>query len=147
VPSSACPEEEIRMSSLLSRAASVVMAVGISVSSAGLAAADHGTGGGGSEVRREGACSGSAHWKLKVKPGDGRLDVEGEVDANRNGQVWSWRILHDGHVSYQGTRTTRAPSGSFSVQRKAVDMFGTDVIGFRAKNLATGQRCRGHVSY
>jgi hypothetical protein len=136
------------MSSLLSRAAAAVMAIGISVSSAGLAAADHGTGGGGgSEVRRQGPCSGSAHWKLKVKPDDGRLAVEGEVDANRNGQVWSWRILHDGYASYQGTRTTRVPSGSFRVQRRVVDMSGTDVIGFRASNSATGQTCRGHLSY
>ena len=94
-----------------------------------------------------GTCSGSAHWKLKVKPDDGRLEVEGEVDANRNGQVWSWRILHDGYVSYRGTRTTRAPSGSFSVHRRVVDMAGTDLIGFRASNSATGQTCRGHLSY
>jgi hypothetical protein len=137
------------MTSALSRVAAAVLALGISSSSAGLAAADHGTGGArGSEVRRHGPCSGTAHWKLKVKPDDGRLEVEGEVDANRNGQVWTWRILHDGHVSYRGTRTTQAPSGSFTVRRLVVDMAGAaDTIGFRAKNNATGQTCRGHLLY
>jgi hypothetical protein len=133
------------MSPLSSRAAAVVLAVGICIGSAGLAAADRG--GGGSEVRREGSCSGSAHWKLKVKPDDGRLDVELEVDANRNGQSWRWRILHEGFVSYHGTRKTRPPSGSFSVERQLVDMAGADVVGFRAKRPATGQTCRGHLSY
>ena len=136
------------MTSLLSRAAAAVLAVGISLSSAGLAAADHGTSGGrGSEVRRQGACSGTADWKLKVKPDDGRLEVDGEVDAHHNGQVWTWRVLHDGYVSYRGTRTTRAPSGSFTVTRRVVDMAGADTIGFRAENNATGQTCRGHLLY
>jgi hypothetical protein len=88
-----------------------------------------------------------AHWKLKAKPDDGRIDVEAEVDANRGGQVWTWRILHDGYVSYRGVRTTRPPSGSFTVTRRVVDMAGTDSIGFRAKNRASGQTCRGHLSY
>ncbi|HSS68716.1 MAG TPA: hypothetical protein VLK34_09205 [Nocardioidaceae bacterium] len=130
---------------LLSRAAAVAMAAAITIGSAGLAAADHG--GGGSDVRREGSCSGSAHWKLKVKPDDGRLAVEVEIDSNRRGQVWSWRILHDGFTSYRGNRTTRAPSGSFSVERRVVDMSGSDLIGLRAKNSATGQTCRGHLAY
>lgn len=134
------------MSSPSSRVAAVLLAAGLSVSSAGLAAADHGTGG-GSDVRREGPCSGSAHWKLKAKPDDGRIEVEGEVDANHAGQVWTWRILHDGFVSYRGTRTTQAPSGSFTVKRRVVDMAGADSIGFRAKNRASGQTCRGHLSY
>jgi len=135
------------MPSLSSRAAAVVLAAGLTVASAGLAAADHGGGGGGSDVRREGHCSGAAHWKLKVKPNDGRLEVEIEVDSNRNGQTWTWRILHDGYVSYRGSRVTRAPSGSFSVERRVVDMAGSDLIGFRAKNAATGQTCRGHLTY
>jgi hypothetical protein len=135
------------MPSPLSRAAAVLLTAGLSVSSTGLAAADHGTRGGGSEVRRHGSCSGPAHWKLKAKPDDGRLQIELEVDANRIGMVWSWRILHDGYVSFHGTRTTQAPSGSFKVERRVVDMAGADTIGFRAKSHATGQTCRGHLVY
>jgi hypothetical protein len=133
------------MSSLVSRAAVVVATAGLSWSSAGLAAAEHG--GGGPEVSRQGHCSGSAVWKLKAKPDDGRLKIEAEVDANRNGRVWSWRILHDGYVSYRGTRITRAPSGSFTVERRVVDMSGPDSIGFRATSHASGQTCRGRVVF
>jgi hypothetical protein len=136
------------MSFLFPRAVvAVVVAVGVSVGSAGLAAAEHGSGGGGgSDGRREGTCSRGADWTLKAKPDDGRLAVELEVDASRRGQTWTWRILHDGYASYHGSRVTRGPSGSFSVERRVVNMAGSDVIGFRAKNAA-GQTCRGQLTY
>ena len=110
----------------------------------GPAMASHG--GGGDDVRTSGHCSGSAHWKLKAKPDDGRLDVEGEVDVNRNGQTWNWKILRNGNVAAHGTATTRGPSGSFSVERKIANPAGTDRIGWRAKNPATGQTCSGSLS-
>lgn len=47
---------------------------------------------GGDEVIRRGSCTGSTDWKLKAKHDDGRLEVEGEVDSNRNGQTWRWRF-------------------------------------------------------
>ena len=84
-------------------------------------------------------------WKLKVGPEDGRLEVEGEVDSNRNGQTWRWSILHNGSLSASGTRTTRAPSGSFEVRRTVVNLRGTDTLTFRARNPRTGEQCRGIV--
>jgi hypothetical protein len=95
---------------------------------------------------RRGSCSGSADWKLKVKPDDGRLEVEGEVDSNRNGQTWRWRIVHNGSVSASGTRVTRAPSGSFEVERRVVNSRGRDTIVFRARNPRSGEVCRGSVT-
>jgi hypothetical protein len=131
------------MRSLWARAV-LVAALGLTWSAAGVASASHG---GGSDVERRGGCSGQATWKLKVKPNDGRLQVEAEIDANRRGQVWTWRILHDGYLSYRGTKTTRGPSGSFSVERRLVDMAGSDTIGLRARSHASGQTCRGHLVY
>jgi hypothetical protein len=98
------------------------------------------------EVVRSGDCSGSATWKLKAKPDGGRLEVEGEVDVNRNGQTWRWKILRNGNVVERGAATTHAPSGSFSVQRRIGNPAGSDRIGWRAKNAATGQTCRGSLS-
>jgi hypothetical protein len=98
------------------------------------------------EVIRQGDCSGTAHWKLKAKPDNGRLEVEGEVDANRNGQMWNWKILRNGNVVAQGSATTHAPSGSFTVQRRIGNPPGSDRIGWRAKNPATGQTCRGGLT-
>ncbi len=103
--------------------------------------------GGGDEVIRRGNCSGSADWKLKAKTDNGRIEVEGEVDSNRNGQTWKWRIRHNGNVSARGTRSTHAPSGSFSVTRRLVDASGTDSIGWRARNPASGQVCRGSLRF
>jgi hypothetical protein len=96
---------------------------------------------------RRGSCSGSTDWKLKAGPDNGRLEVEGEVDSNRNGQSWSWRIVHNGSVSAAGTATTRAPSGSFEVRRRVVNLRGTDALVFRARNSRTGEVCRGTLSY
>jgi hypothetical protein len=97
------------------------------------------------DVRSHGSCSGSAAWTLKAKPDDGRLEVEGEVDANRSGQLWRWTILRNGHVVAHGRATTHAPSGSFSRERHIANPAGPDRIGWRAKNPATGQLCRGSL--
>jgi hypothetical protein len=100
---------------------------------------------GGDDVVRRGACTGSTHVKVKAKHDDGRIEVEGEVDSNRNGQAWSWRLLHNGSVSARGTRTTKAPSGSFEVHRRVVDLKGTDSLTFRARSTRSGEVCRGTV--
>jgi hypothetical protein len=100
----------------------------------------------GDDVRTNGSCSANAVWKLKAKADDGRLEVEGEVDVNRNGQQWAWKIVRNGTVVKHGRATTRGPSGSFSVQRKIGNPGGSDRIGWRAKNPATGQTCGGSLS-
>ena len=92
-----------------------------------------------------GRCSAGAEWKLKVKPDDGRLEVEGEIDSNVAGQRWRWTLRHNGSVSDRGVGTTTARSGSFEVERKVVDLAGTDRIVFRA--VRDGQTCRGVVNY
>jgi len=102
---------------------------------------------GDDDVEREGSCSGRADWELKVGPEDGRLEVEGEIDSNRNGQVWRWRIKHNGTVSARGKRTTGGDSGSFEVRRVMTNLSGTDTFVFRAVHRATGQVCRGTVRY
>jgi len=92
-----------------------------------------------------GACSGSADWKIKVKTDDGRLEVEGEIDSNVAGQRWRWTLRHNGSVSDRGVATTTARSGSFEVERRIVDLAGTDRVVFRA--VRDGQTCRGVVNY
>ena len=101
----------------------------------------------GSEVRRSGSCSASADWKMKAKIRDGRIELESEVDSNKNGQVWRWRIKHNGSLSASGRSTTKAPSGSFSFTRKMVNLSGTDRFVFRAVHKPSGQVCRGTLSF
>ena len=107
------------------------------------ASASHG---GGDAVRTHGGCGGPAVWKLKVKPDNGRIEFEAEVDSNRTGQVWAWRVKHNGSLSAKGLRTTRGASGSFSVTRRMSDLAGTDHFTFRAVRRATGDVCRGTIS-
>lgn len=99
------------------------------------------------DVIRRGSCSGASDWKLKASPENGRIEVEGEVDSNRTGQTWKWRMLHNGQVSARGTATTSGPSGSFDVRRVMVDLAGTDQIGWRARNPGTGEVCRGSLQF
>ena len=99
------------------------------------------------DVIRRGSCSGATDWKLKASPEDGRIEVEGEVDSNRNGQSWRWRIHHNGSLSARGTATTQPPSGSFEVRRVLVDAAGTDTIALRARNPRTDEVCRGVLRY
>ena len=101
--------------------------------------------GGGDEKVRRGSCSGSADWKLKVKPDDGRLEVEAEIDSNVSGQTWRWRISHNGSVSARGRNTTHGASGSFDVQRRMANLAGTDRFRLRASHQ--GQVCRGKIRW
>ena len=101
----------------------------------------------GGDVIRHGGCTGRTDWKLKASPENGRIEVEGEIDSNRSGQTWRWRLVHDGSVSASGSRVTRAPSGSFEVRRVVVNMRGTDELVFRARNTRSGEICRGVVNY
>jgi len=129
------------MNSWTSRAAATALTLGLAFAGTVPALAND------ADVIRRGSCSGSADWKLKASPENGRIEVEGEVDSNVNGQTWRWRILHNGAVSARGTATTTAPSGSFEVRRLVVNAAGTDSIGWRARDVASGQTCRGHLQF
>jgi hypothetical protein len=93
-----------------------------------------------------GDCSSRSEWKLKAKPDDGRMEVELEVDSNRNGQTWTWTLRSEGTVFASGRRTTQAPSGSFSVQRRTSDTGGSQRISATARNARTGEVCRASLT-
>ena len=101
--------------------------------------------GGDDRVITRGSCSAASDWKLKAKPDDGRLQVEFEVDSNRIGQGWNWRIRHDGQTTHKGRRTTLAPSGSFEVKRRVVDAPGEHRISAVGRNKRTGEVCRASL--
>jgi len=95
------------------------------------------------EVIKTGSCSSSSDWKLKVKPDNGRLEVQFEVDQNRNGQTWNVKLKRNGNVFWSGQKVTQAPSGSFSVTKRTRNGAGTDKIVGKATNPKTGEVCRG----
>jgi hypothetical protein len=51
-------------------------------------------------------------------------------------------MKNDGTRFASGTGVTRAPSGSFSGERRTSNSAGSDTIVFRAVNPATGEVCR-----
>jgi hypothetical protein len=113
---------------------------------AALAAASAAPAGGGAEIIKRGACSGSATWKLKAKIDDGQIETEFEVDQNVVGKKWRVVIRQNGVKRFDGIRTTKAPSGSFTVRLLLDNMPGEDHIVARARALATDQTCRGSLT-
>jgi hypothetical protein len=97
-------------------------------------------------IVKRGKCSANSTWKLKAKNDDGRIETEFEVDQNRVGKRWRVTILRNGSKVFSGIRTTRAPSGSFSVERLLAGSAGTDRIVARATALTSGETCRGTLS-
>jgi hypothetical protein len=131
---------------MTSRTPRVALALAAAGLFASAAAAPAVASGGGDGVSKSGQCSSHSTWKLKAKPDDGRLEIEGEVDSNVSGQHWTWRILHNGAVSAHGKAKTTGASGSFTVERRVVNAAGVDHIGWRSHNPATGESCAGSLS-
>jgi hypothetical protein len=119
---------------------SVVVATAILVSPAAVGAKD-------GDIIRTGSCSSATDWKLKLSPEDGRIEVEFEVDQNRNGETWNVKLRRDGNVFWRGQRTTKAPSGSFEVRQVASNGTGPDVFVARARNPRTDEVCRGVATF
>ena len=103
--------------------------------------------GGDREVIKRGSCSGNATWKLKAKADDGRIETEFEVDQNRVGRKWRVVLKQNGIVRADVVKTTQAPSGSFELRRLLPNEPGGDFIVAKATALATGQTCRGALTF
>jgi hypothetical protein len=111
-----------------------VLAAAVAAPSAGPALAKDG------DVRVSRKCSGASTIKIKLSPENGRLEVEAEVDQNRNGVRWQWTLQRGSTGLASGTGVTRAPSGSFEVRRVVTDRSGTDTITARATRA--GETCQ-----
>ena len=101
---------------------------------------------GGNEVIKTGSCSASSDWKLKLKPDNGGLEVDLEVDQNVRGDTWRVRMRHDGVRFFKGERTTSGASGSFDISVREPDNAGTDSFVAKARNLTTDEVCVARAS-
>jgi hypothetical protein len=93
-----------------------------------------------------GTCTKNATSKLKVKLDDGKLETEFEVDQNRNGVKWNVTVRRNGNVAVKTTRRTKAPSGSFSLERKLGNSPGKDRVSARATS-PSGEVCTASLSF
>jgi hypothetical protein len=99
-----------------------------------------------SDLIVRGDCSAASDFKLKVGREDGRLEVEFQVDQNRNHRLWKVSLSQNSTKVWHGSRYTRAPSGSFTVRKLLVNRAGADRIVAKAINVKTGEVCRGVIS-
>ena len=95
------------------------------------------------DVIRRGACTAASDWKLKLSPENGRIEVEFEVDQNRNGHKWNIRMKRNGNLFWRGSRRTQPPSGSFEIRRLTRNGAGVEKIVVRARDVRSGEICRG----
>jgi hypothetical protein len=101
----------------------------------------------GLEARAQGTCSQGSAWKLEAKADNGRIEIQLEVDTNRAGQAFAARLYDNGTLVWSGSRTTLAPSGSFSVERLLANRAGTDRITATAHTSSTGETCSAVVVF
>jgi hypothetical protein len=98
------------------------------------------------DVLVRGSCTNASSSKLKLSPEDGRIEVEFEVDQNRNGVRWSIVLRRPARVVFRGTRITRGPSGSFELRRVVADAAGGDRIIARGTS-PSGEVCRAAATF
>jgi hypothetical protein len=98
------------------------------------------------DVLVRGTCTGRSASKLKLSEENGRIEVEFEVDQNRNGVAWTVVLRRNGRRVVTATRLTRPPSGSFEVRRIVADGPGADVVSARATRRS-GEACTARASF
>ncbi|HJU37355.1 MAG TPA: hypothetical protein VJ716_08065 [Gaiellaceae bacterium] len=87
-------------------------------------------------VRVRGACTQQSTSKLKVSREDRGLEIEFEVDQNRNAVPWKVTLRRNGHRVASLRAVTHAPSGSFEIRRVIA---GSGRISARATR--SGETC------
>jgi len=98
------------------------------------------------DVLVAGRCTHSSTSKLRLSEEDGRIEVEFEVDQNRNGVRWTVALSRDGRRIARLARTTRPPSGSFEARIVTANRAGADVISGRAVS-SSGEICRARATF
>ena len=101
--------------------------------------------GGKDGVRVAGTCSAASTAKLKLSGEDAGIEVELEVDQNRNGVRWSVVLVRNGVQVAKRVRVTRAPSGSFDARFVTGNRAGVDRFVARATS-PSGERCVARAS-
>ena len=98
------------------------------------------------DVRVAGVCTKASTSKLKLSEEDGRIEVEFEVDQNRNGVRWTVVLNQNGGRIARLVRTTKAPSGSFEARMLRPNMSGADRITARATS-PSGEVCSARATF
>ena len=87
-----------------------------------------------------GTCTQQSTSKLRLSRESRGIEVELEVDQNRNGVPWKITLRRNGHRVASLRATTHAPSGSFDIRRVIAGRLVADRITARATR-ASGETC------
>jgi len=98
------------------------------------------------DVRVPGTCTRASTSKIKLSEENGRIEVEFEVDQNRNGVRWGVTIFQNGARVARMTRVTRPPSGSFEARVVVPNRPGRDVVRARAVSRS-GEVCAARAAF
>jgi hypothetical protein len=98
------------------------------------------------DVEAGGTCSGASSAKLELSAEDGGIEVEFEVDQNRNGVRWRATLKRNGAPVVSARPRTRGPSGSFELRRVLVDGPAAEVIDAKAVS-PSGEVCRARATF
>ena len=98
------------------------------------------------DVLRRGTCTGGTTSKIKLSEENGRIEVEFEVDQNRNGVRWNVSLFQNGSRIARMVKVTRGPSGSFEARVLAPNRAGQDAFRARASR-ASGEVCTARASF
>jgi hypothetical protein len=90
-------------------------------------------------ARIQGVCSQQSTSSLKLGREDRGIEVEFQVDQNRNGIPWRVELSRNGAVVASFVARTHAPSGSFEIRRVIAGRLGVDRI------TAVGTRASGET--
>lgn len=85
-----------------------------------------------------GTCTQESTSKLSLSRDDRGMEVEFQVDQNRNGVPWKVTLRRNGHRVASFTATTRAPSGSFEIRRLIAAKPGSSIS---ARATRSGETC------
>ena len=88
----------------------ISLAATLAISGAALTAAPIASAKGGDPVRVRGACTQHSTAKLKLSPEDSRIEVEFEVDQNRNGVPWKVTLRQNGSLVASTTQPPTPPA-------------------------------------
>jgi hypothetical protein len=97
------------------------------------------------DILVRGTCTAGSTSTLKLSQEDGRIEVEFEVDQNRNGVPWKVVLRRDGQSVASTTKTTRAPSGSFEARKVIANPAGADIVSARAARK--GEVCSARATF
>jgi len=121
-----------------------ILAAPLAVAAATVASVPAASAKDGGGVRVSGTCTQGSTAKLKLSREDGRIEVEFEVDQNRNGVPWKVTLRRSGVLVTSTTATTRAPSGSFSVRRVLAGARAARITAVATRS--SGERCTASAS-